>query len=89
MGQLKDWYDNWLKDLEEIKKTDWQPIETAPKDTLVILYLRDGDIVINEGWHTYDEPPYGEPSKELYWMDLETGKTLHPTHWMKLPEPPK
>jgi len=69
--------------------TDWQPIETAPKDTDVLLYLKDGGIVIGEGWHTYDEPPYGQPSKELYWINLEIGQVLHPTHWMPLPNPPE
>jgi hypothetical protein len=67
--------------------TEWQTMETAPKDTDVLLYLGDGYMVIGEGWHTYDEPPYGEPSKELYWWVLETGQ-VHPTHWMPLPEPP-
>jgi len=68
--------------------TEWQPIETAPNDTLVLLYLGGNDIEIGEGWHTYDEPPYGTPSKELYWWVDERGR-VYPTHWMMLPEPPK
>jgi len=67
--------------------TEWQPIETAPKDTLVLLYLGNNDIEIGEGWHTYDDPPY-EPSKELYWWVEEMGR-VYPTHWMPLPEAPK
>jgi hypothetical protein len=67
---------------------EWQPIETAPKDTLLILYLKDEGVIIGEGWHTYDEPPYGEPSKDLYWWVEQRGR-VHPTHWMPLPEPPK
>ena len=69
--------------------TDWQTIETAPNDTLVLLYLGGNDIEIGEGWHRYDDEPLYQPSsKELYWWVDERGR-VYPTHWMMLPEPPK
>jgi hypothetical protein len=54
----------------------WQPIETAPKDGENII-VSDGTYT-NVGWWEFYNP---EPS----WG----GYILEPTHWMKLPEPPK
>jgi len=62
---------------------EWQPINTAPLDTLVLLYLGDEGFAIGESWRTYDEQPYG-----LTWWVEERGR-FYPTHWMPLPEPPK
>jgi hypothetical protein len=66
--------------------SNWQPIETAPKDgtTIVgwskengadILFygMTEHDDVIEEGW--------------LYHFDFQTWPTK-PTHWMPLPKPP-
>ena len=60
--------------------TEWQPIETAPRDgtnilswehkmECMIIFWQSGD------WHcTHD-------CEDLYFSE--------PTHWMPLPEPPK
>lgn len=51
----------------------WQPIETAPKD--VVIILAEGDWVT---WGQY-RPGYG-------WMSFSI--KLNPTHWRHLPAPP-
>jgi hypothetical protein len=61
--------------------SDWQPIETAPKDGSVICcaeYWDGGWIFWPDYWRKYLEP-YGEGF----------GGCRRPTHWMPLPEPPR
>ena len=67
--------------------TDWQPIETAPRDgTTVLGYLpgrrldEDRDDVVTIYWHDL----WGTPG----WCITESGEGVGPTHWMPLPEPP-
>jgi hypothetical protein len=57
---------------------DWQPIETAPKFTELLLWdpvvgvVSTGEWYENEGWlMTFDEIPF------------------EPTHWMPMPAPPQ
>ena len=61
---------------------DWQPIETAPKD--------DKQVPV---WNP--DNPYGEwPYMGLWdairqtWIVHIDGQTIHPTHWLQLPDPP-
>mgnify|MGYP007083421361 CR=1 FL=1 len=59
---------------------EWQPIETAPKDTMksLLLYTSEG---VQIGW-------WCEGEKE--WLTDEGGSVwAEPTHWMRLPEPPR
>jgi hypothetical protein len=71
--------------------TDWQPIETAPKDgSLILLYFERvyGDSIEIAGWF-----PFGLQSKNRKehrwrrsrWEEVYDG----PTHWMPLPSAPK
>ena len=65
--------------------TEWQPIETAPKDGTVFL--------------AYWEPPRNFPYKDKYhvchyahgviWPGWINTPDDLPTHWMPLPPPPK
>lgn len=62
----------------------WKPIETAPKDwSSMILYASDErlDSEVIEGYFSCFDGGRGE------WVS-RCGTTVHPTHWMPLPEPP-
>ena len=60
--------------------SEWQPIETAPKDgTYVLLYEPRNDD------HDY-EIGFFECSE---WFGPDHIYTIDATHWMPLPEPPK
>jgi hypothetical protein len=56
--------------------TDWQPIETAPKDqTTLLLVDEHGSYFV--GWWDRDR-----------WIEDSSYITVWPTHWMFLPDPP-
>ena len=69
--------------------SQWQPIETVPMMTDVLLW--DGtsqnvghcDMTDYDGY--YDEPVLAS-NIHGGWLDAED---YQPTHWMPLPEPPK
>jgi hypothetical protein len=68
--------------------SNWQPIETAPKDGTPILITRPTKFKVEEGWHV------------VRWEDDEDWWVCHdgkfdtmlrgnePTHWQPLPAPP-
>ena len=73
---------------------EWQPIETAPKDEVILLYRPDAikwAKVAPGKWEPQEH--YTRPSP--YWeICLHIGGAYEsrkwpPTHWMPLPEPPK
>ena len=74
--------------------SEWQPIETAPKDKRILLYRPTAP----EWWMVmggrYDSDEYAKNPKP-YWStyNWRLGKTEQrqnaPTRWMPLPEPPK
>lgn len=82
---------------------EWQPIETAPKNTKVLAaYQNDmGNWrVITACYHTYlpwsDE--YGDHEEEFapegWYEENDSSDVIYqtsrvPTHWMPLPSPPK
>jgi hypothetical protein len=78
--------------VEQRAVTGWQPIETAPKGTEVLLYEPDvpGDCPLFLLGSYVD---FGDAVPEGYhsgWFDTMTGRyEIHPSHWMALPEPPK
>ena len=78
------------------KIEEWQPIETAPKDgTTILLYFPNGywadyrNVAIGfwGGWSddASDAGWYGDESNSNTMTDFGS----FPTHWMKLPDPPK
>jgi hypothetical protein len=61
--------------------SDWQPIETAPRDGTAILgYCDQGPVVIRNS--------YGSWIVENSHGYNEDGEVYDVTHWMPLPEPP-
>jgi hypothetical protein len=63
---------------------EWQPIETAPRDSTTVLLwesLDDGDPAICVSIGSW-EPSIG------FWIDFGW-ETVYPTHWMPLPSPPE
>ena len=57
--------------------SDWQPIETAPKETIVLVFDPDEGVVTGSLWFSE------------WALDPGTrADLLHPTHWMPLPAPP-
>ncbi len=65
---------------------NWQPIETAPKDTAILLY-----------YHAYAIGHWNSAAQR-WWTYTDGHRTVEervlnsfkpPTHWMPLPEPPK
>jgi hypothetical protein len=55
---------------------EWQPIETAPKNGVILVWDE------NETW----EIAYYHRGK---WRYGPKGYSFNPTHWMPLPDPPK
>lgn len=77
--------------------TDWQPIETAPKDMTEILVYCDGDIytaMYLKNNISHDHPYFvtticGEPwdcGGTSYDVEYEYRNGI--SHWMPLPSPP-
>jgi len=89
---------------EELLMSQWQPIETAPKDgTEILLYNEEGNI---ESGNWVEAEPDGTDcmGSDAGWMsfsgltfpgrsfgnpDYFTKQQAPPTHWMPLPEPPE
>jgi hypothetical protein len=70
-----------------VTMSNWQPIETAPKDGTDIL-IWNGSWMVTVRW----APPY----QYGYWDLVECGThasdgflTYDPTHWMPLPSKPQ
>lgn len=76
-------------------KADWQPIATAPKQRIVLLFAvtdraPDGTVLnwkmATGDWHH----AYDSDRVEWTWDGRELKAYDHqPTHWMPLPEPPE
>lgn len=66
-----------------LRKAEWRPIETAPKDGTEVLVFepsREGvQAWLGSGWF----------DNSLGWLDnARSSLHLNPTHWMPLPESP-
>ena len=81
--------DEFIKDVQDDAKPQWQPIETAPKDGSDVfawgprwkqpdyIHFRNGE------WCEWVGPDTGE------WEPITFSEPFLPTHWMPIPEPPK
>lgn len=75
----------------ELKRGEWQPIETAPPDNSdVLLYSKSGDMLVGHfmpGGHCVeDHPPIARGW--YFWNGGMFDRLSEPTHWMPLPDPP-
>jgi len=61
--------------------SEWQPIETAPKDGAILMFCSMHRTVFVTHW--------GEVEKGLYGWVGEYFCSGSATHWMPLPAPPK
>ena len=100
---LKEWADNVgdhdcsaafdraVAEIERLRAlTEWRPIETAPKNTPVLVYGKwDGEI---GNWRGFP-PEHGVASYEFNrWDAVISGGysvTCEPTNWLPLPPPPE
>jgi hypothetical protein len=64
---------------------DWQPINTAPEATWVLVMVPNYGI--NIATMTRDPNVLGENGK--FWFLRDQSDLYHPTHWMPLPPPPR
>jgi hypothetical protein len=70
--------------------SEWQPIETAPKDGTIVLVwgyhednLEDEDPATRRPW-----PAWVSVQKHIWWLADGLRQVKDPTHWMPLPEAP-
>lgn len=69
--------------------SEWQPIETAPKDwTDVLLYLPDeddgyGSMGVVKGWFSM-----ADGGCDCWMTSEDNSGPVYPSHWMPLPKPP-
>ena len=74
--------------------TDWQPIETAPKNgTIIDVWLGDCDESDRKFYcsgETRRSPGWAwANNKWRPWGGLNSATFVKPTHWMPLPDPPE
>lgn len=70
--------------------SEWQPIDTAPKDGSLILTWGPHHVGVAR-WLDYAREPYlPDPSyRWAGWIDNYDGEDIpEPTHWLPLPAPP-
>jgi hypothetical protein len=82
-------------------RSEWRPIETAPKDGTAVLVMRDiwpgsptGRATECNGHNTYVSEWWAYEGGGGAWMCYmdqihEPRCPVEPSHWMTLPEPPK
>jgi hypothetical protein len=64
--------------------SEWQPIETAPSDSAMLVFSRSPIGRRPNHWVmtvARNDPRYG-------WQTIHGKYSVHPTHWMQLPDPP-
>lgn len=74
--------------------TEWQPIETAPKDgTAVLLWFENSHAPVIGSYHSSERYDHGKlVYSNAYWSWngswMIPGKLPAPTHWSRLPSGP-
>ena len=64
--------------------SEWQPIETAPKESNILGWNKNDGVLVYRAFH------YGSNNKFAGWFAVydHEGDAEQPTHWMPLPPPP-
>lgn len=70
---------------ELMPKSQWQPMDTAPKDGTRVLVTGSRYLPVAAFYGVYHPNAKGKPE----WRVCPSGHRLDPTHWMPLPEPPE
>lgn len=76
--------------------SDWQPIETAPRDgSNILVYLPTWGRIYIGSWNEVITMTFGKVTNEsLFWhyqggpMHLSFSERPQPSHWLPLPSPP-
>jgi hypothetical protein len=82
-----------LAALAKLLKFTWQPIETAPRDRVILLYRPIAISCRQVAPGKWDDNEFARHPKG-YWQSLvgkfsvREDRDTPPTHWMDLPEPP-
>jgi hypothetical protein len=71
--------------LAERQRDQWQPIDTAPKDSSILLRLSNGEVF--SGWGT-EESDGSRTWSRFHATSADVG-WLNAKHWMPLPAAPK
>jgi hypothetical protein len=76
----------------QASKSEWQPIETAPKDGTRILAVIPG-FAVSIAWWFHDAQKWMTTDAEDYpddesWNYTVANTEYQPTHWMPLPAAP-
>ena len=71
--------------------SEWQPIETAPKDVVALFWVRPGTAEDGEWFaDTSGKPILSKGPARIFMGQRNTWSSLTvATHWMPLPPPPK
>jgi hypothetical protein len=83
-------YSDWKRLRSQFANSEWQPIETAPKDgTEVLCFCVEPEFEGEENPHTEMRVCFFGEMQEDYscWMGYY-GYEQRPTHWMPLPPKP-
>ena len=77
-----------LREAKSQALTDWQPIETAPKDgTEVLLWTDEYPRVVSASYREFGEWEGWTFTDEAL-ADIQPEGPREPSHWMPLPPPP-
>lgn len=85
-------------DFGEVEQvSEWQPIETAPKDgtDVIVMYMHCETQCVFNAFYASEE--YHWEKRDVGWWSYEHSEVsrillndfMEPTHWMPLPPPPK
>jgi hypothetical protein len=73
-----------------MRRSNWQPIETAPKNTYILVFMEgnvfEANLIFEEGYEQYAHWDF--PFADAHGCGCCSGGRDYPTHWMPLPAPP-